>query len=37
VGKEYTISELMKEIEKDCMFYEESGGGVTLSGGEVMA
>ena len=37
VGKEYTISELIKEIEKDCMFYEESGGGVTLSGGEVMA
>ena len=32
VGKEYTISELIKEIEKDCMFYEESGGGVTLSG-----
>lgn len=35
-GKEYTVSELMKEIEKDIPFYEQSGGGVTLSGGEVM-
>lgn len=35
-GKEYTISELLKELKKDEMFYEESGGGVTLSGGEVM-
>lgn len=36
VGKHYTISELVKEVEKDQMFYEQSGGGVTLSGGEVM-
>jgi pyruvate formate lyase activating enzyme len=36
-GKEYTIPELVKELRKDEMFYEESGGGVTLSGGEVMA
>ena len=35
-GKEYTIKELLKELKKDEMFYEESGGGVTLSGGEVM-
>lgn len=35
-GKEYTISDLIKELRKDEMFYEESGGGVTLSGGEVM-
>ena len=35
-GKEYTISELVRELKKDEMFYEESGGGVTLSGGEVM-
>lgn len=35
-GKEYTVRELVKEIMKDEMFYEESGGGVTLSGGEVM-
>lgn len=36
VGKYYNIDNLMNEIEKDKMFYEESGGGVTLSGGEVM-
>nr|WP_307760124.1 trans-4-hydroxy-L-proline dehydratase activase [uncultured Peptostreptococcus sp.] len=36
VGDEYSVTELVKEIEKDSMFYEESGGGVTLSGGEVM-
>ncbi len=36
IGKEYTIDELVKELKKDEMFYEESGGGVTLSGGEVM-
>lgn len=35
-GKEYSIKELVKELKKDEMFYEESGGGVTLSGGEVM-
>ncbi len=28
---------LVKELMKDLMFYEQSGGGVTLSGGEVMA
>ena len=37
VGKQYTIAELVKEVDKDYMFYEESFGGVTLSGGEVMA
>ena len=35
-GKEYTVQELVKEAEKDRMFYEDSGGGITLSGGEVM-
>jgi pyruvate formate lyase activating enzyme len=37
VGKEYTVRELVKICMQDQMFYEESGGGVTLSGGEVMA
>ncbi len=37
VGSEYTVPELVREIEKDRIFYEESGGGVTFSGGEVMA
>ncbi|MDO5797764.1 MAG: glycyl-radical enzyme activating protein [Eubacteriales bacterium] len=36
-GKEYEIPELMKELLKDQMFYETSHGGVTLSGGEVLA
>lgn len=37
VGREYTVKELVKICLQDQMFYEESGGGVTLSGGEVMA
>ena len=37
IGREYSVKELVKELMKDQMFYEESGGGVTLSGGEVMA
>lgn len=36
IGKQYEIKNLIKEIKKDEIFYEESGGGVTLSGGEVM-
>ncbi len=36
VGQEYPVKALVKEIMKDRMFYEQSGGGVTLSGGEVM-
>jgi pyruvate formate lyase activating enzyme len=34
IGKEVTVDEVMIEIEKDRMFYEQSGGGVTFSGGE---
>ena len=37
IGQEYTVKELVKELMKDQMFYEESGGGVTLSGGAVMS
>ena len=37
VGYEYTVKELVKELMKDQMFYEQSGGGVTFSGGEVMS
>lgn len=36
LGREYTVPELVREVLKDRMFYEQSGGGVTLSGGEVM-
>jgi len=34
VGRHYTVEALWKEIEKDIVFFEESGGGVTFSGGE---
>jgi len=34
IGQLYTVDEVMKEIEKDRVFYEESKGGVTFSGGE---
>lgn len=37
LGKEMTIPEILEEVEKDRKFYEDSGGGVTLSGGEVLA
>lgn len=33
-GKTMTAAEVVKEVEKDNIFYEESGGGVTFSGGE---
>ena len=35
-GKRYTVEELLEIIERDRSFYEKSGGGVTLSGGEVL-
>lgn len=34
VGKYMTVDEVTEEILRDRMFYENSGGGVTLSGGE---
>jgi pyruvate formate lyase activating enzyme len=34
VGKEITVKDLTREIIKDEIFYEESNGGVTFSGGE---
>ncbi len=37
LGKRVTVDELMKELVKDRAFYEKSGGGVTLSGGEPTA
>ena len=35
-GKEYNVDEVMSEVIKDKAFYENSGGGVTFSGGECM-
>ncbi|MGB6371786.1 MAG: glycyl-radical enzyme activating protein, partial [Atribacterota bacterium] len=34
IGKKLTAEEVIKEVEKDLVFYEESGGGATFSGGE---
>ncbi len=34
VGEWMSVAEVLAEIEKDVVFYDESGGGVTLSGGE---
>ena len=34
IGREMRVQEIVKEIEKDMIFYDESGGGVTFSGGE---
>jgi len=34
LGKLMSVDELMFEIKKDIIFYDESGGGVTFSGGE---
>jgi pyruvate formate lyase activating enzyme len=31
---EYSVQELVDEISKDLVFYKNSGGGITLSGGE---
>jgi pyruvate formate lyase activating enzyme len=33
-GSEISVAEILTEIEKDLLYYKESGGGVTLTGGE---
>lgn len=35
-GKEMTVSELLPQLLEDKEFYDNSGGGVTLSGGECL-
>jgi len=37
MGEEKPVSELMEIVKEDRMFYDNSGGGVTLGGGEVTA
>ncbi len=34
VGRSMTVADVISEIKKDVPFYDESGGGVTFSGGE---
>ncbi len=36
-GEYKFTDEIIKEVLKDMPFYEESGGGMTLSGGEILA
>ena len=33
-GWEATVGEIISELQKDILFYDQSGGGVTFSGGE---
>lgn len=35
-GEDYTVEQVMQIVRRDVSFYAESGGGVTLSGGECM-
>jgi pyruvate formate lyase activating enzyme len=37
LGRRLTVAEVMTTVERDRPFYEESGGGVTFSGGEPLA
>jgi pyruvate formate lyase activating enzyme len=37
MGRSMTVDKVMQEVVKDSKFYEDSGGGVTLSGGEPTA
>ena len=34
IGREITVDEVIKEVMRDLEFYKNSGGGITLSGGE---
>ncbi len=37
VGRRVTAADVLAEVERDRIFYEHSGGGMTLSGGEPLA
>jgi pyruvate formate lyase activating enzyme len=37
LGRDLPVEELLAELERDRVFYDESGGGVTFSGGEPLA
>ena len=36
-GKDYTVDELVTRLLQDRKFYEKSGGGITVSGGEALS
>jgi pyruvate formate lyase activating enzyme len=37
VGQEISVRQVITEIERDLVFYKQSGGGVTFTGGEPLA
>ena len=37
IGQWVSVQEVLSEVEKDRLFYENSGGGITLSGGEPLS
>lgn len=37
IGCRRSVDELLAEIDRDVLFYDQAGGGVTLSGGEPLA
>jgi pyruvate formate lyase activating enzyme len=37
IGRPISVHEAMRELERDTNFYDESGGGITFSGGEPLA
>lgn len=34
VGRQMSVAQVLSEVERDLLFYDESGGGLTVSGGE---
>jgi pyruvate formate lyase activating enzyme len=36
IGREVTVEDIIDEVEKDRIFFDNSGGGITISGGEPM-
>ncbi len=36
IGKKYSVDELMKIVDRDRVFYRREGGGVTVTGGEIL-
>ncbi len=37
IGRAMTVEDIVAEVERDRIFYEQSGGGVTISGGDPLA
>jgi pyruvate formate lyase activating enzyme len=37
LGEQISVAEVLEQVEKDRVFYDQSGGGVTFSGGEPFA